>query len=85
MIVLLLAGGAALAYTLGGGKHPGAGTGTASAAGVTKTTEGIDFTVQPADGSTAVQPGSTRARGFVWRTRGNPAPTVVRGAICMCS
>lgn len=56
--VLLLAAGVALVITLPGTKKSGLNA-AARKAGETKTTMGIDFTVQPSDGSTAVLPSST--------------------------
>src|SRR5579862_7020591 len=58
VVVLLLAAGVALVVTRPSPSHSAQNT-AASNAGVTKTTVGINFTVQPADGSTSVLPSST--------------------------
>ncbi len=57
VVVLLVAGGA-VAFALNGSKSSGTANAAGSDHGVTPTTEGVSFVVQPADGSTGVMPGT---------------------------
>ena len=58
IVVLLAAGGTALAYVLTGSKSSGTANAANTDPGVTPTTAGVNFLVQPADGASDVVPGT---------------------------